>query len=479
MIGEEGNGKSALLRAIACPDTLESWAIVTGQVHTGGEVIAYLPQETHAFQGSIYDFCAADPAFLSSEWQDLASACRLLRLDPSLPYEARDLHTLSGGEKVRLSLMLCMLKKPSMLLLDEPGNDLDLDAMKALETLLLESGLPALFVSHDEALLTRCATGILHLESLYGRTQPRASLHREGYAAYMQSRRETLIRQEQQYMNDRRQEQIREEKFRRIEQAVASAQEKISRQDPHGGRLLKKKMKSVKSLEHRYAREKKDLTQRPYEEYAIHLTWNPHPPLPAGKEAVSVSLPLLQAGSRVLARNIALHMRGNEKVLLIGPNGCGKTTLLHWILAHPDTTHALRVGCMHQQYTETLKDSLSPLVFLCPNGDKETLTRVRLTLGSLKMTREETMHPLSDLSGGQRAKVLLLSLVLQDPDLLVLDEPTRNLSPLSAPMIRDLILQFPGPILCTTHDRTLMHMWPGRILRLTEEGLVSAEVAIP
>ena len=82
------------------------------------------------------------------------------------------------------------------------------------------------------------------------------------------------------------------------------------------------------------------------------------------------------------------------------------------------------------------------------------------------------MHPIGNLSGGQKAKVLLLSLVLSEPDLLLLDEPTRNLSPLSAPVVRSLILSFPGPVLCITHDRQLMQAWPGRILELTQEGLL-------
>ena len=82
-------------------------------------------------------------------------------------------------------------------------------------------------------------------------------------------------------------------------------------------------------------------------------------------------------------------------------------------------------------------------------------------------------HPIRNLSGGQKAKLLLIHLILQKANVLLLDEPTRNLSPLSAPVLRDMLLSFNGCIICVTHDRLLLSSHPGRILRLTENGLIS------
>ena len=91
----------------------------------------------------------------------------------------------------------------------------------------------------------------------------------------------------------------------------------------------------------------------------------------------------------------------------------------------------------------------------------------------MKLSRDELEHPIRSLSGGQKAKILLLKLILAHPSVLIMDEPTRNLSPLSAPVMRDVICTFPGAVLCVTHDRILIQDWPGRVLRLTADGLVT------
>ena len=100
------------------------------------------------------------------------------------------------------------------------------------------------------------------------------------------------------------------------------------------------------------------------------------------------------------------------------------------------------------------------------------MTQIRAALIAMKFSRDELEHPIGSLSGGQKAKVLLLSLMMKKPNVLLMDEPTRNLSPLSAPVMREVIRSFPGAVLCVTHDRILIDSWPGRVLRLTGEGLV-------
>ena len=94
--------------------------------------------------------------------------------------------------------------------------------------------------------------------------------------------------------------------------------------------------------------------------------------------------------------------------------------------------------------------------YLHTDGSKEQLTFIRTTLVAMKLSRDELEHPIRSLSGGQKAKVLLLKLILAHPSVLIMDEPTRNLSPLSAPVMRDVICTFPGAVLCVTHDRILI-----------------------
>ncbi len=476
VIGEEGDGKSALLKAICDPEALAGWATVEGRVAFTGETPAYLPQETPAGMAEtpVYSLCLADPGFAETEPGELNRLCRGLSLDPALCWSETPFGLLSGGEKVKLRLLLLLCGKPSMLILDEPGNDLDLAAITALERFLLNCGLPVLYVSHDEALLKATATQVLHLESIHGRAEPRWTWSRTPYAEYVAARRERLSQQETQWQMEQRENRAREEKFQRIEAAVERAQAGISRRDPHGGRLLKKKMKAVKSLEHRYEREKQDNVERPWEEYAMYAVFHDVPPQPAGRTLLNLSLPELRAEGRVLARNVALQIRGPEKVLITGPNGCGKTTLLRAAEEALRAEGRIAFGVMPQRYEDVLDPDRTPLEFLHVSGEKEQLTWIRTALGSMKLTQDEITHPIRGLSGGQKAKVLLMRLMLAAPEMLLMDEPTRNLSPLSAPVMREMLTAFPGAVLCVTHDRILMENWPGRILRLTPEGLESA-----
>jgi ATPase subunit of ABC transporter with duplicated ATPase domains len=293
------------------------------------------------------------------------------------------------------------------------------------------------------------------------------------YDEYMRVRAAALQKQERLAQMEKREDRARQERFDRIENAVAHAQDTISRGDPHGGRLLKKKMKAVKSLEKRFEREREDMTARPNVEYGLAASFDAGVSLPRGKVVLELTLPALIAGGRTLAQNVALRVAGPEKVLLLGENGAGKTTLLHLIAETLLPRRDITAAYMPQRYEELLCGEETPAEFLRAGGDKERLTRARTYLGAAKFTTDEMAHPLSGLSGGQKAKLLFLKMILDGADTLILDEPTRNLSPLSAPVIRDLIRCFPGAVIAVTHDRLLMReLTDARVLRLTQDGLV-------
>ena len=113
--------------------------------------------------------------------------------------------------------------------------------------------------------------------------------------------------------------------------------------------------------------------------------------------------------------------------------------------------------------------------FLSVTGDKEETTRIRTYLGSMKYTVDEMNHPMSELSGGQKAKVLLLKMSLSGADVLILDEPTRNFSPLSGPVIRKILRQYQGAILSISHDRKYIEEVCTAVYELTPEGLVKTD----
>ncbi|MBO4780811.1 MAG: ABC-F family ATP-binding cassette domain-containing protein, partial [Lachnospiraceae bacterium] len=160
-----------------------------------------------------------------------------------------------------------------------------------------------------------------------------------------------------------------------------------------------------------------------------------------------------------------------EKVGIIGTNGCGKSTFITKIAEELLSRNDIRAEYMPQNYEVLLDLDMTPVDFLDTSGEKEERTRIRTYLGALKYTADEMEHPIRELSGGQKAKVLLLKLSMSGANVLILDEPTRNFSPLSGPVIRKMLKDFPGAVISVSHDRKYLSEVCDKIYRLTSEGL--------
>ena len=156
---------------------------------------------------------------------------------------------------------------------------------------------------------------------------------------------------------------------------------------------------------------------------------------------------------------------------LMGLNGAGKTTLLKKIAEELLNRNDIKAEYMPQTYEDLLDLDVTPVDYLDKTGDKEERTRIRTYLGSLKYTPDEMEHPIRELSGGQKAKVLLLRMSLSGANVLILDEPTRNFSPLSGPVIRKMLREFPGAVISISHDRKYIEEVCDKIYQLNPNGL--------
>ncbi|MBQ2583427.1 MAG: ABC-F family ATP-binding cassette domain-containing protein, partial [Erysipelotrichaceae bacterium] len=236
LIGEEGNGKSTILKVIAGVDT-KDYVTCSGEIRCDGR-IAYLPQSIPE-----KDLELPVPFFIDGEpdYNLIYSLCARIDIDPDL-ISMRPVKTLSGGEKVKISLLKILYEDPDILLLDEPSNDLDLKTLIWLEEFIRSCRVPLIFVSHDETLLENCATGILHLEQLKRKSEPHLGYQGVGYREYTESREAFISRNNMIAAKEKNQLAKQMERWRKIYQKVEHQQRTISRQDPHGGRLLKKKM---------------------------------------------------------------------------------------------------------------------------------------------------------------------------------------------------------------------------------------------
>lgn len=473
IVGEEGNGKSTLLKWIYDPALIAPYADAEGARTTQGETLGYLPQELSAAdaQKTVCEFFCARDGFMDALPRARARVAAQLALPEDVFFDEQRMGTLSGGEKVKLQIAALLFSEPDVLLLDEPSNDIDLETLEWLEALIRGWSGSVLFISHDETLIEHTANRVVLLEQLRRKTVSRWSVANMPFTQFIAERAAAFDKQAQLAGSERREEKKALEKFRRIQQSVEHAQESVSRADPSTGRLLKKKMAAVKAVERRYAREHEAMTDYPESESPILIRFHTQRRMPAGKTVLDCRLPELRIGERVLARDVELFMRGPEKLCITGKNGAGKTTLLRVLaeqLLARDDVHACY---MPQDYEEALDPDATPLDFLVPSGGRDELTLARTYLGSMRYTIEETEHPIRALSGGQKAKLLLLKMSMDDADVLILDEPTRNFSPLSGPEIRALLRAFPGAILSVSHDRKYIAEVCTRVCRLTERGL--------
>lgn len=481
IIGEEGNGKSTLLKLIADEALVEDYVSWEGEIIRGRDRIGYLAQEISVEdrRRSVYEYCCEEPGFFDLPPKELARIGVSVGLSGELFYTEQKVGSLSGGEKVKLQLARIMMGQPDVFLLDEPSNDLDVETLEWLERYVNECAMPILYISHDEEFIKRTANRIIHLEMVRRKTAPRYTIAGVGYDEYVNNRLRNLEHQEQMARFERREYEKQQEKFRRIAQKVEHLQETITRQDPHGGQLLKKKMHAVKAMERRFEKEFAEMTELPDTEDAIYIRFGETVKLPTGKVILDLELPELRAGEgldgRLLAKGIRLRIAGAKHVCIVGANGIGKTTLLKLIAERLLARKDIKAAYMPQNYEELLEQEKTPVEFLSISGDKAENVRISAYLGSMKYTREEMFHPVSELSGGQKAKLLLLKMSMHGCDVLILDEPTRNISPLSGPVIRRMLSGFSGTIISVSHDRSYIREVCDTVYRLEKDGLKAVE----
>ena len=181
-------------------------------------------------------------------------------------------------------------------------------------------------------------------------------------------------------------------------------------------------------------------------------------------------------GENTVLRDLSFTVRRGEVIVVLGPSGCGKSTLLHYLYQKLSQKTDLTIGYMPQRYDTILPLDLSPIAFLSKTGDKSEREVISSHLAYLNFSHDEMNHAISDLSGGQKGKLLLLHLVLESPQLLILDEPTRNFSPTSQPQVRQLFENYPGAILTVSHDVNYLRQVCQKIYRLDSRGLEEVEI---
>lgn len=248
IIGEEGNGKSTLMKWIYDPDFVMDYIEANGIRILGQERMGYLPQELSAEEKekTVYEFFSETDSFWNQSPKELAVMANNFMVDNEFFYREQVMDSLSGGEKIKAQLMRLLMQEPTVLLLDEPSNDIDIAALELLEKIINAWKHIVLYISHDEKLIDNTANMVIHIEQIKRKTKSRITVAKMPYRRYVEERLHNFERQEQQALSDRREKKIRDEKLRRMEQRVGYQLNTIPKADRDAvGRLLKKKMKAV------------------------------------------------------------------------------------------------------------------------------------------------------------------------------------------------------------------------------------------
>ena len=479
IIGEEGNGKSTLLKAIYNKDLIEEYCNISGVINTNNFKVGYLEQvlgeeiqNEEVMNYFLKDSVTGELDF--SRYNDIEKIYSIfskLNISKSLLDDNRIIRTLSGGEKVKLQLTKILLGDPDILLLDEPSNDLDIETLLWLEDFIKESNKAIIYISHDETLLENTSTHIIHLEQINKKSIARHTICKMNYKDYIENRDYLINKQNQIADKEKKQFDEKMDKWRKIYQRVDHEQATISRQDPHGGYLLKKKMHSVKAQGRMLEKEKENLTKKVDKEEAINMLFDYRVELPKNKVIYNKSISPLTINNRVLSKEANLVVKAGEHLVIIGKNGTGKTTLLKHV--HEELKNSdYKIGYMPQNYDDVLDLNKTVIDYVCPSLDKEERTKALTFLGSNKFKEEEMNGKIENLSGGQKAKLLLIKLILDKCEVLVLDEPTRNLSPLSNPVLRNILSNYKGCIISVSHDRKYINEVCNKVYELNEEKLI-------
>lgn len=474
LVGANGAGKTTLLKCIMGAEEADKGSVKASD----GAIIGYLRQDfnytSHTIREEMED-AWKDVLYYKDRMETLARELESSKSDEKLveaygraearfeflggyDYESttrkiltglgfsdddwdRDIHSFSGGQKVRINLAAAFVRHPDFLLLDEPTNHLDMGMLEWLEEYLRSYKGGILMISHDRYFLDGAATGIIDLENHHIRS------FRGGYTRYM----ETKENQDRAY----------EKTYEKQQEHIKETEEYIRR---YKAGIKAKQARGRQSQLNRLVRLEKPVHQ-------ASLRFHFDPPQECADKVLDVLRVEGSYGSHILFKDLTIHIKKGETVGLIGPNGAGKTTILKMITGEkkPDTGFIQLGNNVKMGYYSQEQERLHPKLTVLDEvrdtfnfGEKEA----RNILGMFLFRGDDVFKTVGMLSGGEKARLSLLCLFLEKPNFLILDEPTNHLDIPTREIMEDAIEAFGGTCLVVSHDRYFLDKVADRILEL-------------
>ena len=357
---------------------------------------------------------------------------------------------LSGGQKTRVALTKVLLEKPSLLLLDEPTNHLDLDAMQWLEEYLQSYPGTIMVISHDRYFLDALCDHILEVENKTAR------LYSGNYSSYVDQKAQWIAQREREYKAQQRE--------------IARQEEIIERYRSFN------REKSIRAAESRQKRlDKMERVEKVYHGYQISFSFDID--RQSGRDVLAVDSLSKAFGDNRLFEDISFNIRLGDRVALIGPNGCGKSTLFKIILGKiPPSSGTVKTGTgveigYYDQELQSLDPNNTVLEELWRDFPQMRETEIRNALAARLFRGDSVYKSVGSLSGGEKGHLLLTKLVLANNNFLLLDEPTNHLDMPSREELERTLLEFPGTILMISHDRYFLNKLANRVIAMESGGI--------
>ncbi|NMP58961.1 ABC-F family ATP-binding cassette domain-containing protein [Enterococcus mundtii] len=486
LVGRNGAGKSTLLKIIAgieAPDVgniaknktatlgylaqdtgLDSTETVWNEMLKAFEEVRLMEQRMRDLEVFISEGTPDTPAYqaflkeydkLQHDFSDkngysyeneIRSVLHGFKFDPSF-YEQR-IDTLSGGQKTRLALARMLLQHPDILILDEPTNHLDIETLAWLENYLQSYTGALVIVSHDRYFLDKVATEVYEL------SRKKMRHYKGNYSKYLDMKAEQLA-------SDWKAYEKQQTEINKLEDFVA--------------RNLVRASTTKRAQSRRKALEKMERLDRPQgDEKQAHFLFNVAKP--SGNVVLQVEDAAIGYDGTILSEPINLDIRRQEAIALVGPNGIGKSTLLKSIIQQLPFIRGketlgtnVSIGYYDQGQAElhTNKTILAELWDEHPTVPEKD---IRSILGAFLFSGEDVEKTIPLLSGGEKARVALAKLAMNQENFLILDEPTNHLDIDNKEVLENALIDYEGTLLFVSHDRYFINRIATKVIELSENG---------
>jgi macrolide transport system ATP-binding/permease protein len=475
LVGWNGSGKTTLVKMLMGSVESDNGSITTWPAHLK---MGYLPQST--------DYSLNVESELLDCAEELFQTSKRLGLQKEI-IEREQFQYLSGGERLKLSIAKIWANHPEFLILDEPTNHLDLQGITWLTEEVNRYAGAAVIISHDRRFLDQTVDKIFEIED------GKLTIYEGNYSAYRAEKHRRYEQQKRDYEKQQR-------KVAMIEQQVSTLKnfaEKAHRQAGKGGSLSENRQMGLKQFERAKAKKKdnqvksklnrlnlelsKKGVDKPKEETDVFFHFDAAGK--RGKRLIEARGLTKQFGDNLLFENSHFYIKHGERIGLLGSNGAGKTTFIKMLLGEESLTkgsiwksESMKIAYLSQDVSD-LPEEKNVYQYL-ELAERDQIIKTETIFANMGIDNAKLSKPISHLSLGQRTRVKLVQMILQDYDVLILDEPTNHLDLPSREQLEETLTEFNGTLIIVSHDRFFVEKLCDKLLIIEKRQIKRYEMGL-